>query len=134
MYDNDIIEGIFSLIGFSIFFLFATIGVIFSSTNPDSYLYIDYNPPEDFWAIIGLLTLNFLFLCYFLTQSLKFRKSNNLNYRRAELILISDKRKYFGLCYTAIQALLVYFYIKYIETGLAFYNSLYIINGNNEEG
>ena len=48
MNDNDIVEGLLGLVGFSIFFLFATIGIIVSSNNPDSYLYINYNPPEDF--------------------------------------------------------------------------------------
>ena len=150
MNDNDIVEGLLGLVGFSIFFLFATIGIIVSSNNPDSYLYIDYNPPEDFWTLIGLLSLNFLFLCYYLIQSLNFRKSRDLNYRKGELLLISDKMKYYGLCYVIIQVILIYFYIKYIETGidlsfflmllfelcliiLIFYNSFYIISRNNED-
>ena len=121
MGEDDILEGFLALIAFSIFFLFATIGIILTSTNPDSYLYIEYNPPEDFFILLSLLLIDLVFLALFLNKSLKFRISHNLNKRQLELLLILDKMKFYSVLCVPLHGFLIYFYVKYFETSIAIY-------------
>jgi hypothetical protein len=121
MGEDDILEGFLALIAFSIFFLFATIGIILTSTNPDSYLYIEYNPPEDFFILLSLLLIDLVFLALFLNKSLKFRISHNLNKRQLELLLILDKMKFYSVLCVPLYGFLIYFYVKYFETSIAIY-------------
>ena len=67
MEEDNILEGFLALIAFSIFFLFARIGIILTSTNPDSYLYIEYNPPEDWKGIFYDYKYSRVILFHFLT-------------------------------------------------------------------
>ena len=66
---------------------------------------------------------------YFLSQSSNFRKSENLNYRTGEILYISDKMKFYSFFYIPIQALIIYFSIKYNQTSITFYLILIVALG-----
>ncbi|MHA1489891.1 MAG: hypothetical protein ACTSRI_09565 [Promethearchaeota archaeon] len=121
MEENEIIEGLLALNAFTLFFLIATIGAILSTTIPDSYMYINYDPPEDLLILVSLLLIDCIFIFYFLNQSTKFRKSHNLNYRKGELLFISDKMKYMTYFYMPLKIFIVFFFIKYIETEISIF-------------
>ncbi|MHA1293268.1 MAG: hypothetical protein ACTSQJ_11455 [Promethearchaeota archaeon] len=122
MDEEDVLEAFAALVGFSLFFLIAIGGTMLESVNPDSYMYVEYTPPLDFFILLGLLFIEAILLIIFLMWSLKFRQSKNLNYRRGELLLTSDKMKYYGiLLYLPLQIILGYFYVKYYETTIAIY-------------
>ena len=124
---DDFLEAFLALIGLSIFFLFATGGTVAASSNPDSYTFIEYKPPIDFIIILLLLVLDFFYLAIILNQSLKFRESHNLNKRKNELTLASDKMKVFSVVSLPIHVFLIYFYIKYFKTAIAIYLFLMIL-------
>jgi len=149
MEDTDIQESFLALIIFSFLFLFTTAGTLLAGTNPDSvFIYIEFDPPEDLTIIIIILLLDSILLLLFLSQAFKFRESRNLNKRQIELLLISDKMKYYCIYFIPLQGFLIYFYVKYFKTAIAihlflmllfeisiiiliFYNS-FIINRDNE--
>ncbi len=124
---DDIVEALLAIIGFSLFFSIATIGTLLASNNPDSYIYIEFNPPEDYGILMSLLFLDYPFIFFFLIQTFKFKKSDNLNYRKKELLITSDKMKYYSLFYIPQKGFLIYFYAKYFESGLAIYLFLTLI-------
>lgn len=124
---DDFLEAFLALIGLSMFFLFATGSAVAASTNPDSYIFIEYKPPIDFLVIILLLILDFFYLAIIFNQSLKFRESHNLNKRENELTLVSDKMKVYSVVSAPIHVFLIYFYIKYFKTAIATYLFLMIM-------
>lgn len=95
MEDDSIFEGMVALIGFSLFFILMLGGFLLASTNPNSFIYIKFTPPEDFLIFVIILLLDFFLLLFYLNLGLKYRISMNLNRRQAELLLISDKMKIF---------------------------------------
>ena len=113
MDEQETVEAIAALVGIALFFSLATIGTIITSTDADSFLYIEFNPEEDFFILICLIFINMVFLFYFFAQSSKFRKSKNLNYRIGELLYISDKMKVYSIFYVPVEAFLTYYFIKY---------------------
>ncbi len=113
MDEQETVEAILALVGLSIFFCLATIGTIIASTDADSFLYIEFDPKEDFFILICLIFINIIFLFYFLGQSSNFRKSKNLNYRTGEILYISDKMKFYSIFYIPVLVLIIYYFIKY---------------------
>ncbi len=118
---DDAVEAFLALIGFSLFFSLAFIGTMLASTNRDSYMYIEYNPLEDFVTLVLLIFADFVFLIYFFILSFKFRESKNLNFRIGDLIVVSKKIKYYNAFNIPIQIAFGYFYVKYFETAIAIY-------------
>lgn len=119
MDEDELHEAFLSIIAFSILFNFIIVGTIMTSLNPDNYLHIEYDPPMDFIVLLTLLIIDFVFLLYYIVQTSKFKKSHNLNYRKGELLLISDKMKVSCFLYIPLRVMLFYFYIKYLETGIS---------------
>ena len=121
MDEQETMEAILSLVGISLFFCLVTIGALLTSTNADSFLYLEFNPPEDYFLLIGLILINCIFLFYFLSHSLKFRKSKNLNYRTGEVLYISDKMRIYSCFNLPILGSLLYYFIKYNDIPISLY-------------
>jgi hypothetical protein len=129
MDEKETTEAILSVVGLSLFFCMVTLGTMLASTNPDSFMYVNFNPPEDFILLAGLILIHCFFLFYFLSQSLNFRKSKNLNYRAGEILYISDKMKFYSLFNVPVQGYFIYFFIKYNQTPISLYLLLIAISG-----
>ena len=117
--DETIHEALLALTGFSMFFIFATLSSILASANPDSYIYVEYSPPEDFYYLIGLLFGNFVFSLYFLMQTLNFRRSYDLDKRYGELLFTSNKMLAYSCFFLPVIGILIFYLVVYFETLLA---------------
>jgi len=118
MEEDDITETFLSLIGFSMFFTFALAGTMLVGVDPNDFLYVEYDPASDFFFLMGLVFLNFIFLSFFLSKTSKFRKSKNLNCRQNELLLLSDSMLIYSFFYVPAQFGFLFFLIKYFGTAL----------------
>ncbi|MGQ4872479.1 MAG: hypothetical protein ACP6IY_00235 [Promethearchaeia archaeon] len=118
--DEDIINALFALISLSMFFIFFAFGTIISSLNEDNFMYIEYNPKEDLFYIFGILSLNLGFLGYQLLKASNFRYSRNLNKRYGEILVNSDKMMIYSVPLIILNLFLLYFYMKYFLSSLAF--------------
>ena len=129
MDEQETLEAVFSLVGLSVFICLATIGTMVASVDADSFLHIEFNPEEDFIILISLIVINIIFLFYFLSQSSKFRKSKNLNYRTGEILYISDKIRLYSVIYSPVPIVFIYYFTKYNQTSITFYLFVIIISG-----
>ena len=112
MDEEELHNAFLSLIGLALFFSFATIGVIIASLDPDSYLYIDFEPDTDLLFIILFIILDDAFFIYYLIKISIFKKSSDLNYRKRELLIFSDKLKISCLLFVPIQLFQIYFLLN----------------------
>ena len=119
--DDDILDAFFALIGFSIFFIFATLGAILASTNEDSYLFVNFEPAEDYFILIGLLMIHLVFMFYYLLKSFRFRHSRGLEKRYGELLETSDKMLVYSFFFLPVFGYILFYYIKYFVSSIAFY-------------
>jgi len=118
MEEDELTEAFLGIIGFSLFFTAGSIGTMLAGLDPDTGFYVEYTPSIDFMILMGILFINMIFLCIFLSKSSKFGKSRNLNRRQTELLLLTDSMMFINFLYLPIQAFLLYFFIKYFETAL----------------
>ena len=122
MDDQEFMEGFLALYGFLVFIVLVLLGTMIVSSSPDSYSYVDYEPPIDLVILAGLLIADLFVLTYLLLQSLKFGTSKNLNYRPRDLQLALDKMKIFSLILLVpLLAGILYFTIKYFESSITIY-------------
>ncbi|MHA1149139.1 MAG: hypothetical protein ACTSR8_12945 [Promethearchaeota archaeon] len=119
--DDDILDALFALIGFSLFFIFATLGAILASTNEDSYLFINFEPAEDYLIIIGLLMIHLVFIFYYLLKTFRFRHSKGLEKRYGELLETSDKMLVYSFFFLPAFGYVLFYSIKYFNSSIAFY-------------
>lgn len=118
MEENELFDGLISLVIFSLFFAFAMIGQLANSISANPFYYIEYTPKVDFTVIMLLNVLDILFLLIFLIRGFGFRKSHNLNYRLSELKLSLDKVRIYGVLYLLILIFQMFFLFKYLRTYL----------------
>ncbi len=118
MEENELFDGLISLVIFSLFFAFVMIGQLANSISANPFYYIDYTPKVDFTMIMLLNVLDILFLLIFLIHGFGFRKSHNLNYRLSELKLSLDKVRIYGVLYLLILIFQMFFLFKYLHTYL----------------
>jgi hypothetical protein len=123
---EEIFEAQIAVIGIAFFLLFATLGTLLASLNPDSYLYVEFNPPIDFFLIMGFLIIDLICLGLFLNRSLDFRRSHNLAKRKGELNFLINKLKLWGVIFMFIQGFLLYFWFKYLLYEFAMYLAIYL--------
>ena len=124
---EETFEAQIAVIGIAFFLLFAAFGTLLASLNPDSYLYIEFSPPIDFYIILSILVIDIFCLGLFLNQSLNFRRSHNLGKRIGELKFLINKLKLWGIIFLFIQGFLFYFWIKYFFYEFAMYLFFFLI-------
>ncbi len=128
MDEQEFVEYFMSIFAFAIFFILAIVGALVSALNPDSYQFINFDPPEDLMILSGLLIFNFFILIYMLLQALKFKTSRNLNYRQGELLLTMDKMKVYNTIFNVpLLMVMIYYYVKYYESSIAIYMFLTLL-------
>lgn len=119
--DEDVINGLLALIGFSLFAAFSVIGTMIASLNPDSFLYVEYHNPEDLFIIGSVMAIDIILLFILLNQSSKFRRSTNLSKRYGELVYISWRMIYYTVFFLIIMGIILFYYIQYYDSALAIY-------------
>ncbi|MGV9171759.1 MAG: hypothetical protein ACOC35_04180 [Promethearchaeia archaeon] len=124
---EEIFEAQIAIIGIAFFLLFASLGTLLTSLNPDSYLYIEFDPPLDFYLILSILLVDLFCLGLFLNQTLEYRHTRNLERRKGELLYLVTKLRIWGVLFVLFQGFLFYFWLKYFSSEFAFYLSFFLL-------
>jgi len=123
MEDTEFLEAFLTIYAFGVFFMLIGLGAVIVSLNPNWYwYYVDYNPPEDLIIIVLTLIVNFFFTCFLLNNAMMFRTSRDLDKHMGELANAMDNMKIYSLIiHLPIQAIVLYFTIKYVDTSISIY-------------